>query len=278
MKVDFMIIGAQKAATTSLYSILDSHPSLVGSRPKEPHFFSKSKNWREELSQYEQRFIQQEGALYFEASTTYTFFPLTNWHIWDDLYEYNPELKFIYLVRDPVQRIISSYMHSYERGITDLSIEEVIVQNRKYIDVSRYATQITPYIERFGREYVLIIDFDDFNDNRDKAMRSIAAFLSVDFAGFKDYEKTRSNVSLGGNKKHRRWDKPNLAQKAVRKYLPGVWDQLTRNEDRAFHQRPTLSVATQRMILQMLRLEIDALEKIMNKDLSHWRQIHDRSI
>jgi hypothetical protein len=120
MKVTFIIIGAQKCGTTTLFNLLNKHSSLIGSSDKEPHFFSTSKNWRQQLSDYHSLFEEQNNALYFEDSTTYTFYPLRNLRIWDDIYDNNPAMKFIYLVRKPTSRIISSYMHTYERGYTDL--------------------------------------------------------------------------------------------------------------------------------------------------------------
>lgn len=113
MKVDLMIIGAQKCGTTTLYDILNLHPSLRGCRYKEPEFFSISPDWKANIDSYHSLFEQGNGVLYFEGSTTYTFYPLRNLNIWDDLFEYNRKLKFIYIVRNPIERIISSYMLYY---------------------------------------------------------------------------------------------------------------------------------------------------------------------
>ena len=140
MQVDFMIIGAQKCATSTLFKILNNHPSIIGCNHKEPHFFSTSNNWKRDVSTYHALFKEQEGALYFEASTTYTFYPLRNLHIWNDIFDYNPNMKFIYLVRTPVDRIISSYMHTYERGYTELNIEDALIKERLYIELTRYYT------------------------------------------------------------------------------------------------------------------------------------------
>jgi len=70
MRVDLMIIGAQKCGVSTLFSILDRHPQTNGSNPKEPHFFSLSDNWRNGLDQYHGVFKAKPGALNFEASTT----------------------------------------------------------------------------------------------------------------------------------------------------------------------------------------------------------------
>lgn len=273
MKVDFIIVGAQKSATSSLFVILNAHPALQGCRKKEPQFFCTTLDWRSNLEEYHRLFDVAEDKLYFEASTTYTFYPIKNLTIWDDLYAYNPAMKFIYMVRNPIPRIVSAYMHLYERGYTDFSLSEAIVKNRFYVDTSRYYTQIIPYVRKFGRENVLLIDFDNFNQNRSMVLKDVAAFLQIDPTKFDDYQEIKANATAKRRKKHYKWDNPNLALKAVRKFTPPVWEQITNNAHRAFSEKPKLAVAQQQLILHMLELEINELEKLMDKDLSHWKQI-----
>ena len=91
--VDFMIVGAQKCGTSTLSAILRIHPALVRCDVKEPNFFSGCEDWRAELPRYEQMFRRREGALYFEASPSYTFYPHRKLDLWDDLHSYNPALK-----------------------------------------------------------------------------------------------------------------------------------------------------------------------------------------
>ncbi len=211
MKVDFMIVGAQKCATTSLFQLLDQHPSLYGSTTKEPHFFSTSKNWEAELDSYHLLYKnRKEGDLCFEASTTYTFAPHRNQDIPGDLFAYNPALKFIYLVRKPLSRIVSGYMHAYERGYTSTGIERALKEEPYFIDITRYNDQIAPYIERFGKEQVLVLDFDDFNSKRSEVIAQITAFLGVAAMSDTDLETKKANVSIGGNKPNIRFDKKKI--------------------------------------------------------------------
>lgn len=273
VKVDFMILGAQKSATSSLFLVLNAHPALQGSRKKEPQFFCTTSDWKSDLTGYHRLFSAAEDTLYFEASTTYTFYPIKNLAIWDDLHAYNPAMKFIYMVRNPIPRIVSAYMHLYERGYTDFSLSEAIIENRFYIDTSRYYTQIIPYIRKFGRENVLLIDFDDFNQNRAAVLNTIADFLQIDSDGFTNYNSVKANATSRRRKKHHKWDNPNLFAKAIRKLLPPLWERVTDNSHRTFQGRPILALEYQHLIIHMLELEINALEKLMNKDLSHWKVV-----
>lgn len=273
VRVDFMILGAQKCATNTLFTILQRHPALIGSAPNEPHFFCRSPDWRSELDAYHALFEEKEGVQYFESSTTYTFYPLRNLHIWDDLYAYNPDLKFIYLVRNPIDRIVSGYMHTYQRGYTDRPFEESLIKNRMYLDITRYYTQIIPYIRRFGRDQVLLLDFDDLTQRTEATIQQVCAFLNINFDAFGTLEKTHRNPSLGRTKKHHKYDHPSWLLARIRDHLPPLWEKITDNSRRHFTEKPKPSPALQQMILQMLEVEIRELETLMGKNLSKWKRI-----
>lgn len=271
MTVNFLIVGAQKCGTTTLFDVLSRHPALEGSRHKEPHFFSTTDNWRDRLGEYEPLFSEAPGKLRFEASTTYTFFPHHNLAIWDDLHEYNPDLKFLYLVRRPLDRIISAYMHMYERGWIDLSIDEAVLRKPLLIDATRYYTQISPYIERFGRDRVLILDFGEFIGQRRATMDRVGRFLGIDPALFGNVNEIRSNVSAGGYRPHWRFDNPSLPLRLIRSRFPAVWRRITDNSDRHFQERPQLSLESRKAALLMLDAEIDALAGLMDRNLDDWK-------
>lgn len=270
---DFMIVGAQKCGTSTLAEILSSHPSIESCTIKEPHYFSTHQDWRAGLHQYEALFQTREDCLLFEASTSYTFSPLRAPEIWKAIYSYNPAMKFIYLVRNPLDRIVSNYMHMYSRGYTKRSIEDSIQRNRMYIDVSRFATQILPYIRQFGRDQVLLIDFDDLNARRESVVRDVAAFIGVDSTGFQGFEQVHANRSIGRGKRHHRYDEPSLPLRLLRKLAPPLWDRLVRDSGPRFRVRPRLSPSFKRMILDQLELDIRETERLLDKDLRQWRQV-----
>lgn len=269
--VEFMVVGAQKCGTTTLYRLLDAHPRVVGCRTKEPHFFSKDPDWRAHLDEYASLYPAAEGRLRFEASTTYTFFPGTR-PVWDDLHEFNPDLRVVYLVRDPVQRLVSAYMHSYERGRTDEAFEDAVFRKANFLDVTRYATQITPFIDRFSRELVHICFFEDLVRAPGELLAGLGAFLELDPSGFGDPAALRSNTSVGGaSKRHVRHDNPGLALRAVRRLAPPLYRRITDNSARAFAAKPEVSAELRRAIAHVLRHEITEVEALTGRDLSAWR-------
>lgn len=274
MTVDFMIVGAQKCGTTTLFKLLDRHEALIGSSVKEPHFFSTEPDWGRALERYETLFPPGREGLRFEASTSYTFSPHRKPMIWKNLWDYNAELKLIYLVRRPLQRIISGYMHNVQRGYTDRPLEEEILRNPLYLDITRYASQIRPFIRTFGRERVLLIDFDDLISRREEVLSSVAQFLDVDAAGLQGADPVHANRSLGsGGKDHHRFDDPSIPLRLLRTVAPPVYGALKARSRRIFHTRPSLPPDLGRSLLELLGLEIDALEVLMEKDLSAWRDL-----
>jgi len=118
----FMIIGAQKAGTTSLHYYLSQHASLIGSRPKEVNFFSHDNNFEKGINWYRQAFVNIKSPLKkltsFEATPEYLY----RKNVAERLYQFNPDLKVVILLRDPVKRAFSAWnMYKYfgerEKGI-----------------------------------------------------------------------------------------------------------------------------------------------------------------
>jgi|GEM_PF-356776 len=274
--VNFMIVGAQKCGTTTLTEMLRGHPSLVCCDVKEPMFFCSSKNWQDEISDYHSLYKWKEGALHFEASTSYTFFPYQeNKNVWKILHAYNPNLKIIYIVRNPIDRIISGYMHAYEQGYIDDEIEKAVVENPFFLNLSQYATQIKPFLDLFGDDQVLILFFEDLIKDPTIIINQISSFLNIPSNEFGDIKNFHSNKSVGGFKIHHQFSNPGLFLRIVRRLLPSLWDYLTDNSARAFTEKPKLTRQYQEIILHFLRHEIVELEEMTGRDLSSWRQIHN---
>ncbi len=280
MKVNLMIIGAQKCGTSTLFKILDTHPAIAGSKPKELNFFNLTKDWRRDLPSYEKHFEQGENKLYVEASPSYTFFPgaqsqsafdqrypIRRFHIWDDIYEYNPDTKFIYLVRDPVDRIVSSYVHHFNRRFTTLGIEEAVLKDRLFLDATRYFTQINPYVKKFGRENVLIIDFEEFIRDKKSVVESVSHFLGLDPNLYSDYESAHFNAASENEWIHHKLDRFEAHLSPLRKIAPSIYSKYV---GRKTIPKPKLSADFEKMIRTLLEVEMRELGRLMGKDLSKW--------
>ena len=141
------------------------------------------------------------------------------------------------------------------------------------IAVSRYYTQIKPFIEKFGRDKVLVLDFEDLKENIEQVVEQTSTFLGVDEKLFPEgFQSTRSNVSLGNKRKHHKLDQLTFSQKVVRKVFPKRWKNISDNSDRSFSTKPKLTNSEQQIIRDLLYLEILEVEKLLGKDLSEWKK------
>ena len=275
--VDFMIIGAMKSGTSTLSDILSMHSEVCFCQEKEPHFFSKNPDYSKDLENYKKLYHPQPGQICGEASTTYTCYPEFNKDVWQSLYAFNPKLKLIYIMRDPIDRIVSHYMHNYLRGYTSEPFEKVVLSRATYINRTRYFVQIRPYIERFGKEQVLLLTFEDFIANKKETLNRLANFLGIDDSKFCDFENMHSNQSVGQTKPDVRVDnfrqsklvhlfKP-FTPKVLRRIASGGLYKLT---EKKLAEKPTVSEPLKNSILDLLRLDILEIENLMGRKLVEW--------
>ena len=116
--------------------------------------------------------------LWIEASTSYSWF-LEFPEVADRLFEYNPNLKFIYVVREPISRIVSHYKHNFLKGHTRKPFSEAI-ETPEFLAHSSYETQIRPFLSRFKRENFLFLQFEDLVSKDEEVIDRIFDFLGLD--------------------------------------------------------------------------------------------------
>ena len=174
---DFIIIGAMKSATSTLHNQLGAQSSIFMSSPKEPNFFSDDDIYNQGLSWYSGLFSDANGSdICGESSTHYTKLPDYPDTI-QRLKAAIPRPKLIYVMRHPVDRLISHYMHQWSEGVISCDINQAIDRYPELINYSCYGMQITPYLEEFGHKAVLPLFFDDLKKNKDKALNRVGEFI-----------------------------------------------------------------------------------------------------
>lgn len=185
----FVIIGAQKAGTSSLYQYLTAHPDVFMPQRKEPDYFVAERGWDNGRDWYESLFADAGGAIAVgEASVSYTMFP----HyagVPARMAAVMPDARLVYLLRDPVERARSDYLHyryppkaPARKFVTieQLPIERALLENPLYLDTSRYAMQLEQYLEHFDREQILVVTTDELAADRNATVRKVLAFIGVD--------------------------------------------------------------------------------------------------
>jgi hypothetical protein len=174
---DFVIIGAMKAATSSLHAQLAAQPGIFMATPKEPNFFSDDDQWARGLDWYRALFAAAPAnALCGEASTHYTKLP-TLPDALPRLRGTMPDARLIYMMRHPVDRLVSHYIHGWlERSIDD-PIDIAIDRHPELVDYGRYALQIAPWLEAFGPENILPVFMERLVAAPQAELERICAFL-----------------------------------------------------------------------------------------------------
>ena len=205
MLPEVIVLGAQKAGTTSLFGYLEQHPDLYPSVKKEVHYFdgglSRSKqNYARGPRWYRAHFplALQLGARQkaFEASPLYLFNPLVPARIHAQI----PDARLIAVLRNPTDRAISHYFHAHGRGQDPLPIDEAmraeeermadVLRRQDYLSETfmrqsykargRYHEQLARYLALFPREQLLVLNSDDLLREPAPTMRGVFAFAGVD--------------------------------------------------------------------------------------------------
>lgn len=157
---DFVIIGGMKCGTTTLHDQLALQPGFFMSTPKEPCFFSDDAVWNRGLAWYRSLFADAPaGAICGESSTHYTKLP-TYPQTLPRLRRTLPNARLVYIVRDPVERIVSQYVHEWSRGEIRAPLADALRSTPRLIEYSRYAMQLRPYADAFGPDRILVIFFE----------------------------------------------------------------------------------------------------------------------
>lgn len=195
---NLIIIGAMKSGTSSLHFYLDQHPDVQMSRTKELHFFIEENNWSRGLDWYRSHFSQR-FPVRGESTPAYTHFPFRR-GVPQRIHEIIPEARLIYVVRDPMERTLSHYVHAVSAGRESRPVDQAVTNpDEPYVTRSRYFTQIAQYLEYFPPEQILIVNTYDLLRNRSDVVSRAFDFVGVD-ASF-DSEQFSRMRGKGGDKR-----------------------------------------------------------------------------
>ncbi len=173
---NLIIIGGQKCGTSSLHFYLSKHPDVFMSRLKEPEYFIEERNWRRGIDWYRGCF--EPAPVRGEASANYTAcrrFPGVPARVFDAV----PQARLIYLMRDPLERVVSHWVHNVAGG-TETRPISAAVRHDSYVERSLYWTQLEAFLEYFPAEQVLALQSERLRRDRMAALREVFEFLEVD--------------------------------------------------------------------------------------------------
>lgn len=299
---NFLIIGAMKSGTTSLYHYLGQHPQIYMSRIKEPNFFAlegsnldfdgaegkeQIQRWvkRESVTSIEEYRALFRGAVNAtaigEASPMYLYSPEAPHRI----RYYVPEAKLITILRNPVERAYSAFLYLTRDGREPLSefsqalqVEECRMRNNwewiwHYRHLGFYYAQLKRYFDVFDRNQIKVYLYEDLRVGLPRVVQDIFRFLEVDEAFVPD-TSLRHNVS--GSPKNgllpRLIFRRNRIKAILRPLFPQVLRQRISESLRSQYlvEAPPLAPEVRRELLEAYRDDVLRLESLIERDLSEW--------
>jgi hypothetical protein len=239
---DFIIIGAMKCATSTLHEQLAAQPGIFMSTPKEPCYFSDDEIYERGQGWYTSLFAEAPPhALCGESSTHYTKLPTYRDTIARMRHLLSDRVRFIYVMRHPIDRLVSQYIHEWTQRVISKDINEAVNEHPELIDYSRYAMQLEPYLQTFGRERVLPLFFDRLTVAPQAELQRVCEFIGYQGNAVWHDELSEQNVSsermrrspardllinLPGLKQARRA----LVPKSMRERIKSLWMMKRRPE------------------------------------------------
>jgi len=172
---NFIGIGAGKAGTSWLYSILSKHPEICISSAKETLFFED--HYNRGLQWYAKFFSHcQNSSAIGEVSNTYIFSSFAPARV----HAFNPDIQLIATLRNPVDRAFSHYLFHYRNAQVEGSFESAIEQMPDIVDRGLYYSYLKNYFQYFPREQLLCLLFDDLKHDPVAVAHQVLSFLQVD--------------------------------------------------------------------------------------------------
>lgn len=192
---DFLIIGACKAGTTTLWRYLQRHERIHMLEPKEPEFFAKDDVYSRGVEWYKSLFTAAPpDKVCGEASTTYSRWP----HFGDvpeRIHRASPSIKLVYMLRHPADRAYSHYRHRMRLNVPRMTFEEALASDAMFVDSSNYIMQIEKFLERFPRESLRCVLLDDLKRSPGETLDGLQRFLGLTPADLTAESEVEANTA-----------------------------------------------------------------------------------
>ena len=272
----FIIPGAAKAGTTTLYHYLRKHPEIFMSKIKEPNVFMNRRGEPMDIRHYEGMFDEYAGEKTVgEASVNYMVKPESA----ELIYEHIPDVKLIFSLRDPIKRAISHYWSRTNSRLSMGSMAEVIGQGRDAFPIyyGLYSTHIQRFLEFFPRENIHVNILEEMNQDWDRTFERIFKFLGVS-VDFKVEREENKNVA-----KRRRFFIIHKIIKDLRRghKYKGIFPRTIRDVGKEItgkimewntesFKAPPVDPDIERRLAEFFIPEIEELEKFLGREIPSW--------
>jgi len=275
----FIIGGAPKTGTTSLFRYLGQHPEVFTSNPKEPHYLASEDGTHIVCGS---RFTREEYEGLFEgahsnqvAGEASTWYLRLAHRVAPKAAEMIPKAKWIFLLRDPVDRAYSDYWFHIFRG--NLSSEKQFSEyetDHWIFDASYYLDGLKIFCDHFSREQILVLLTRDLAQEPDTTLEQVCSHIGVD-PSFSFDTAQRQNVTW--------YPRSSAVLRTVDRLVPGVsqwasakpWLRPVRSRllFSPHSPKPELPIEVRARFVDHFKSEIREVERLIERDLSNWLQV-----
>jgi len=297
IKPNFFIVGAPKCGTSALMTYLSSHPKVFMSSPKEPHYFAEevrghfypANSQMEYLALFKDASSQQ--TIIGESSVLYLFFE----NAIQRIYDFNSDAKLVVMLRNPVDLAYSWHsqaVYNSDENIEDFETAWNLQESRKngknisklsrmpitlqYNAIASLGSQVERLLSIYPKEQVHFIFLESFNENPQKEYQKVLNFLNIADDGKMDFpivnqNKTHKIKKLGS------LNRTNFAKnvRSIKNRFGFKNVALMANVNRwnvIEEKRKPLRAEFRADLVENFNPQVEILEKILEKDLSHWKK------
>jgi len=288
-EIDFIIIGAAKSGTTWLADMLRQHPKVFIPEWKELHYFNPRFADAPELENLNHAKPIEWYLRFFEGATPDQIKgEATPAYMWDEpaakkIQQFNPNIKLIAILREPVARAFSHYLHWKHKGVViSADFRQGIIEREDILGRGLYYAQLKQYADLFPSENMKIVLFDDLQNDGRKLLEEIEGFLGIEKFIPENIDAV-SNVSrtprywiinkfLTTLRLRLRRSKLNFVTDIIRGLgLARLAMKIMQSNARVLESKPTIPADLQASLKQYYQEDIEKLEKFINRDLSSWK-------
>lgn len=296
---NFLLIGTQKGGTTALAFHLAKHPQIYLSPVKEPGFFDfegHKPNFcgpgDRQLYRFVTTDIQAYRQLFEGVSDEIAIGEATTWYLYspkapERIHQYIPDVKLIAILRNPIDRAYSAFMHAIRderETLSDFAAaldqeETRIKQNWEYLwrykQMGFYSVQLQRYFDLFDRSQIRVYLYEDLNNSPTKLLEDICQFLKVDEAHMPTMSQRLNTSGMPKNKLlNQLLKKPNPLKSTLKFLVPSHkmrWyiSIKLRNQNLV---KPKMPSAIKHKLLEAYNQDILKLQDLIDRDLSSWQE------
>jgi hypothetical protein len=276
-KIDLFIVGAQKCATTSLKNYMSEHPSINGQVQTEMTYFGNDIEFEKGYNLAVDTYFSQnkaDRAVYVAKHASLCSHKIGL----QRLKEHNPDCKIIYMIRNPVDRAVSSFVMQKNTGYENRSLDEAIGdllnnksgwQYRAVIELGFYIDGINNILNNFDASQLKVVIFEEMKENPHAILADIFDWINVDNKFVPECTKVHNE---GGNPKSKVYrnilnvfmNEKNSVKKVLKKLLPNQLTARIGIELRQFNKNPN----DREFVLQSTRDLLSNIYEPYNKELA----------